>query len=328
MFCLGITRPEDYRPKSTHAKDRLRRVLTGDRLSLQLLRANRVDAFEAIMRGLRLNAGIYRTTFGGRFNNINPAINQLLAEKYPRDTALTVHDWAASDCLTSSEWAASLFETFPAATFTASDLTLFFLEILLPDGTTFVIERNGGLLQYISAPFVVDLNPHRPAKQIVNRLFVGSARRKIADLAPMRQMPEQWLDSTETELVLPRFTVRKLPVVHPNAVSMAARDPRFRIACHSVFAQLAEPVDVIRSMNIYNLSYFQESQLIEGGRAVWGSLKTGGYWIVGRTWREDPPATNVSILEKTNERFRLVERCGEGSEIEALMLGSGLSLPS
>jgi len=322
MFSLGILRPEDYRPESPRPQDRLRRMLTGGRLSLQLLRAGRVDAFEAIMLGLRLNAGIYRTTFQGRFRNVDPFLNRLLAGRYPKDAALAIHDWAASDCLTSAEWAASLFEFFPNAVFTASDLTLFFLEIALPNGTTFIVERDGGLLQYCSAPFVADLNAPQPANDAISRMLVERARRKFAALAPMTQIPEAWLDSDETELVLPGFTVRKLPVVHPKAVLLAQRDPRFSIVRHSVFESLAVPADVIRTMNIYNLAYFKEPRLLEGGHAVWRSLKPDGWWIVGRTWREDPPATNFSVLEKTPAGFRFVERGGEGSEVEALMLAA------
>jgi hypothetical protein len=41
---------------------------------------------------------------------------------------------------------------------------------------------------------------------------------------------------------------------------------------------------------------------------------------VGRTWREEPPASNVSIFEKDESGFRVVNRFGEGSEIEAPIL--------
>lgn len=322
MFSLGIFRPEDYCPGSSRPRDRLRRLLTGNRLSLQLLRSGRVDAFEAIMHGVRLNAGIYRTTFQGRFSNVDPAVNEMLATRYPKDQALVIHDWAASDCLTSAEWAASLFGYFPNAVFTASDLTMFFLEIALPDGSAFIAERDGALLQFVSPPFVADLNIPRLPNDPISRMRVLRARRKFAELAPMGRIPEAWLDSDELEVRLSGFTVRKLSLIHPEPLALAGRDSRFQIAPHSVFDSLAQPVDVIRAMNIYNLSYFKQPRLVEGGRAVWNSLKPGGLWIVGRTWREDPPATNFSVLEKTVQGFHLVERGGEGSEVEALMLAA------
>jgi hypothetical protein len=74
-------------------------------------------------------------------------------------------------------------------------------------------------------------------------------------------------------------------------------------------------------MNIFNLSYFDNPTLIEGASAVWSSLKPGGVWIAGRTWQEQPPSHNVSIFERTGRGFKLARRYGEGSEIEALVLG-------
>ena len=285
----------------------------------------KVEAFEAVVLELRLNTGIYRTTFRGRFGSVDPLINRLLADRFQPGTNLQVHDWAASDCLTSAEWAATLFEAFPNATLTASDLTLFLLEIDLKDGTAFVMERGGELLQYISPPFVVDLNPPRPDTRVLARFLARRARERMAEIRPRLHIPAEWLDaneSPETELDLPPFVVRKLSVIHPDAEDLRARNARFRIRSHSVFDPLEEPVDLIRSMNIYNLSYFAPERLLEGARAVWRSLRTGGWWATGRTSSEDPPEGNISILEKTEAGFRLVDRCGTGSEIESLVLGS------
>jgi hypothetical protein len=133
-------------------------------------------------------------------------------------------------------------------------------------------------------------------------------------------IPADWLDSSAVTLSAPPFDLRKLSVVHPDAEALRSRDPRFSIERHSVFAALRQPVDVIRSMNIFNRTYFPAERLTEGARAVWRSLKPGGWWIVGRTWQEDPPAHHVSVLEKTSGGFQLVERYGDGSEIESLAL--------
>jgi hypothetical protein len=115
--------------------------------------------------------------------------------------------------------------------------------------------------------------------------------------------------------------LRKIPVVHPDAEALRSRDPRFSIERHSVFAALQHPVDIIRSMNIFNRTYFPEERLTEGAQAVWRSLEAGGWWIVGRTWQEDPPAHNVSVLEKNAGGFQVIDRYGDGSEIESLALG-------
>jgi hypothetical protein len=133
-------------------------------------------------------------------------------------------------------------------------------------------------------------------------------------------IPADWLDSSAVTLAVPPFQLCKISVIHPDAEALRSRDPRFSIERHSVFAALPQPVDVIRSMNIFNRTYFPTERLTEGALAVWRSLKPGGWWIVGRTWQEDPPAHHVSVLEKNSSGFQLVERYGDGSEIESLAL--------
>jgi hypothetical protein len=133
------------------------------------------------------------------------------------------------------------------------------------------------------------------------------------------KIPSDWLDSSADMLTVPPYRLRKIPMLHPEAEALRFRDQRFLIERHSAFTPLCQPVDVIRSMNIFNRAYFPPERLTEGARAVWQSLKPGGWWIAGRT-REDPPAHDVSILEKNSGGFRFVERYGEGSEIESLAL--------
>jgi hypothetical protein len=327
MFKFGIFRLEDYRPESTSLSGRLAWMLTRHRISLQLLRTGipasprEITVFEALMQGLRLNSGIYRTTFHNRFRDLDPFVNELLAERFDAAAAIEVHDWAASDCLTSSEWAASLLALFPNARLTASDLTLFLVEVAW-NGHALIQERDAKPLQYLSPPFLVYVNRPEQRPRMLTRILIRQAQSVVAELKSSLTIPEEWLDSESDMLSLPPYQLRKLPVVHPEAAAFRARNTRFLIMRHSAFDVLPQPADVIRSMNIYNISYFDSVQLAAGARAVWRSLRPGGLWIVGRTWQEQPPSHNVSIFEKTNSGFELVRRYGEGSEIESIVLES------
>src|SRR5438105_10688530 len=170
MVRFGIFRMEDYCPDSAGIFGRLRNYLTKDHVSLQLLRTSipatprEIALFEAIMQQMRLASGVYRTTFPGRLRDLDRFVMELLGRRYDRQTALEVHDWAASDCLTSAEWAESLFERFPNAHLHASDLTLFLLELGLPNGGAFILEPDVEPLQYLPPPFVIRLNPPEPKK--------------------------------------------------------------------------------------------------------------------------------------------------------------------
>jgi hypothetical protein len=326
MLRFGIFRMEDYCPEPAGTLGRLRHFLTKDHVSFQLLRTSvpatprQVVLFEAIMQQMRLASGVYRTTFRGRLRDLDRFVIELLGKRYDRQAALEVHDWAASDCLTSAEWAESLLQRFPKAHLHASDLTLFLLEVELPRGGAFILERDGEPLQYLRPPFVIRLNPPEPKSLLVNRLLSHQARARLTRMRATLIIPEDWLDSSAVTLTVPPFNLRKISVIHPDAEALQSRDPRFSIERHSVFSALPQPVDIIRSMNIFNRTYFPTERLTEGAQAIWRSLKPSGWWIVGRTWREDPPAHHVSVLEKTPSGFQLVERYGDGSEVESLAL--------
>src|SRR5207249_3003596 len=112
--------------------------LSRGRVSLQLLDAPAAgdtpaeDVFERMMPHVRLSNGVYKTTFGKRFLNLDPEVNGLLSRHFPAQEPLVVEDWAASTCLTSCEWAKTLFPLFPKIRFAASDVVLVLIEITRP----------------------------------------------------------------------------------------------------------------------------------------------------------------------------------------------------
>lgn len=297
------------------------------RVSLQLLRTSQpasvaeLRVFQSLVSNLRLSSGVYRTTYPGRFKDVDAVVNALLSKHFARDSKLEVHDWASSDGLTSCEWAVSLLDLFPRASFTASDLLLFLVEATLTDGSLFILEPNGHPLQYVRRPFAVRLEPPEPILMIVNRLI---GRRALARFKKLQlRIPPAWLESEEAELATATATFRKLPLTHPNARMLEVNDPRFSIRHHSAFESLERPVDVIRTMNIFNKSYFPPARLIEGARAVWKSLNAGGLWIVGRTAEEGDSRNHVTIFERTDSGWRIADRIAGGSDIEDLILSAG-----
>ena len=325
MLRFGIFNVDEFR-QPPHAPRIVRMAYTSRRVSLQLLRtslpasAAELRVFQYLITYLRVSPGVYRTTYPGRFKDVDGVVNALLKERFPSGAALQIHDWAASDCLTSAEWAASLFELFPRVSVTASDLLLFVVEATLPDGSIFIVEPNGHPLQYVRRPFVVRLDPPEPILMLVNR-WIG--RRALARFAALQlRIPAEWLESEEEQLATSAAVFRKLPLTHPEARLLAENEPRFTIRPHSAFEPLDRPAGVIRTMNIFNRSYFPQERLREGARAVWKSLDAGGLWIVGRTAEDEDRRNHASVLERTESGFRVVDRVGRGSEIEELVLSA------
>jgi hypothetical protein len=324
MLRLGITSAERYHPTRGGALRRLWQRTVQRRLSMQLLRTSipatpeELAVFEAVMLQMRLGSGIYRTTFRGRFHEVDAVVNESLQRHFRADAPLDVQDLAASDCVTSSEWAETLLPLFPAATLHASDLTLFLVEALLDDGTLYILESDGHALQCIQSSLVIQLDPMESYRFPVNRLL---ARRALARLASLRlQMPGSWLSSSDESLALPGVLLRKLPVIHPFARALADANPRFTIGRHDAFQALQRPCDVIRAMNIFHKVYFDDDRLARAALSVWRSLRPGGLWIVGRTIEYGALRQSVSILERGESAFRLIDRIGDGSDMEDIAL--------
>jgi len=259
---------------------------------------------------LQLPNGVFRTTYRGRFKELDQATNVLLQKHYDHSLPLNVQDWAASDCLTSAEWARTLFPLFPNAHFIASDLTLFLIEARLPDGTAFVLDPEGNALQYVRPPFVIRMNPPEPLLLFVNRLLQKQAERKLLMFKKQLEIPEEWLnDEHSEEFIQTPFMFRKISLVHPEAEALRRSSGRFEIHRHSVFQPLPKTSDVIRTMSIFIPVYFSGERVIKGARAVWNSLKSKGLWIL-----------DGSIFIKEKDRFRVLERFRERLEIEDSIL--------
>jgi hypothetical protein len=330
MIRLGVWRPDQFYPAPPQSLlDRLYYVLSRTRVSFHLLKTPEqpsrgdIQFFERLMPHVYLSSGVYRTTYRQRFKDLDPLVNQILAQHFASSEKLLVEDWAASDCLTSSEWAGALLPLFPRLNFLASDLLLFLIEAR-EAGTEkrFIFESGGNPLQYVNPPFVIRLSRPEPIAFPLNWLLYRSALRRWRQVQTSWKLPEQWKDSlTDEPLRQGRFEFRKLSLIHPEALQLAGEDPRFALRRHSIFEPSARVNHVIRSMNIYNRAYFSEAQLREGVRCVAESLLPGGIWVVGRTIDKNASTHEVTILQKgASGEFQVLQRVGPGSEIEGLAL--------
>ncbi|MBI3210156.1 MAG: hypothetical protein HYZ37_14820 [Candidatus Solibacter usitatus] len=318
MWKTGTFEAEKFDPASTS---------TVRWVSYRLLEAGipptekEVAIFERLMFHIQLSGGVYRTTFANRFRDLDPWINAALIKNFHQSTHLQAQDWAASDCLTSSQWAGSLFQLFPNATLTASDLTLFLIEFTNSDGESYFVEPDGNPLQYFRKPFVLNLKDEEPWMFPLNRMLQTRAKRRWEEIRGGMSWPRQWVQSEATEMATPGGVFRKILVVHPKARQLASSNPAFRIAQHSVFEPSPALCHVVRTMNILNKAYFPCDGLRKGAESVYESLLDGGVWIAGRTVRDSPPQHEVTLFRKENGWFRKLDQVGPGSELEPLILG-------
>lgn len=313
MFGLGIYSEEQYirmgperRFAASHVAYNLLRV--GDNPSKE-----QISVFEDISVTLRTSNGTYRTTFRNRFKDVDTAVMDLLIRNFATDTALRIEDRAVSHGLTSCEWAGKVLRAFPAATIEASDLVLELLELTVEGGEVFVTEADGTPLQYIRPPFVVALHHPESWRNPARRWVAARAKKRFLNLG----LPSGWTEIGSGA----GYQVRPIPYIHPEAVALARSDPRFRFCRRSVFERTSVPCHVVRTMNIFNRSYFSDERLREGYQAIFASLLPGGIWIVGRTIEEDL-SNHATIFLRREEGWNVLDRIGSGWEMEEMALES------
>lgn len=294
------------------------------RVSYTLLRhaqaeSRAAELFENVIRDLQLSSGVCRTTYRGRFVGLDEKVNRYLGEIFPSSALLTVHDWAASDCLTAGEWAVALLARFPHLDFHASDQMFYLIEIHTPSGETVVVEPDGTPLQHIRPPFVTSYL-HRDATMfLVNRWIRERAERMAAWIR--ESVPSTVLRAVGEggPLRLSNWTLESISLVHPEFRQLLHTETRTHLLQHSVFEPLATPAQVIRTMNIFNPDYFSEPVLERGYRAVQASLAEGGVWIVGTT-RTTDGFTDASVFRKINGHFQFAWRAANGYPLESRVL--------
>ncbi len=313
MLKFGILTHDQYnRARGFRGLSRPRVSFSRPRVSYGLLEIGEnptdeeIQRFEDISSILRTSNGTFRTTFHHRFGDVDAKTMRIVERFYRTDAELYVQDRAVSHGLTSCELAEQLFQVFPRAEFEASDRVLFLFRLSLENGETYIVEPNGQPLQYIKPPFAVVLSHREPPQYPLNQLIAARAKWRFRHLP----LVDGWMDSCGGD----GYRVDKMSCVHPQARSLSKRNPRFQVRMRSVFEH-TPGVDVLRTMNILNKAYFSAEQLVNAASAAFHSLKPGGIWIVGRTLEEDF-SNHVTFLRRQPEKWEVLDRIGNGSEIE------------
>lgn len=313
MLHFGLISADQYQRASK------KRRMSAVGVSLNLLEvgdpasAEEISRFEEITYSMRTSNGSTRTTFRHRLDDVDQTATRLMLQFYPPDEELIIQDRGASNCLTSSEWAAQVLPIFRKARLEASDAVLYLYRVSLVQGGTYFVEPNGIPVQFLYPPFVVCLTPREPYRYLVNQAIGMFAKRAFHRRFPFPF--EQVLNSYSESA---GYRVDKISCVHPEARRCRHKEPRFHISERSVFESVPG-LHILRTMNILNLAYFPTHQLRKGIRAAFESVRPGGLWIVGRTTLEDSK-NHVTFFRRNERNWDVLERIGQGSEIESLVM--------
>jgi len=279
-----------------------------------------LKAFERTTKAVKLSSGVYRTTYHSRFSDLDIVTKRVMRSIFARHLEIQVHDWAASGGLVSVEWANDIFTDFPQALFVASDYYLFLIEAT-SRGETYILEPDGTAIQYINPPFVVPLAARERSVFILNRLAIAWARRTVPEVKKLA-LQVKWDSFRDLRTyVLDKWAFRQLNLVHPQARMLEAEGRRFRVVQHDAFCPLRQPCHVLRVMNFYNPRVWGHEKVKSGLKAALDSVVDGGLLIIGRTIEDErTPRNDASILRKSGNSVKVIERLGSGFEMEDTIL--------
>jgi SAM-dependent methyltransferase len=251
------------------------------------------EAEAAFFSNLLLPGGAYKTTFAGRFGDLDEQVADLLAGK----EATRLLDVGVSSGVTTVELIEALESRGIACSAVAADLVVNGRLVWAPFLGELLVDGSGRFLQAAGA-LGVRMRPYpRGARVLAAHVLDAVAR--ICSMGGSR--------GEAVQLVTSR---------------LAARED-CEVVEHDVFADRPEwrrRFDVVRAANLLNLSYFPPDDIRHALRSLGGFLAPGGLLVLCRTDIKTR-RNDASILRAGEGGFEVVVRLGEGSEVEELALG-------
>lgn len=252
--------------------------------SSALTEAKRVGLLGEMQAG-----NLVKRTRANRYPELDKLTLEWIEKRFPNGERIAVHDVAASDGITSVE----LFRLVSAA----RDLTLRSSDYY--DSLKWV--RMGGFDYIFDADDV-------PLQMSRGRVGVAARYGPLSYvLRPLWKLAAKRLSGA-----------RRLALHHPEALTLAAADPRFTLVRESFYEPAPGPYHVVRVMNAIYPSLGEDGtrRVLE---AIRGTLVDGGLLVIGRRYNFSILALQggkltelASLGEDTSEVLRLV-RALEGT---------------
>lgn len=271
--------------------------------------------FNRIIRRLELSNTCFKTTWKGRFDDIDEILVPVLRETFPQGPS--VWDIGVSEGTTSVDLFRKI-EDLPKLSLEMTDINE---HIYIRDGRfrTDVCDDDGNLIQSTLGPFVIHTTGlsgmHRLV--LINRILYHYLNR-FAKPAIRRQ----WLRAQEAG---EDGGFIKMSVLSPELQSVMASDRRVSFEKRDLFLPRADSFDFVRMMNVLNLGSkgygFSEDDARRGLKAILPTVKEGGFLLIGRTTHTTGNfyINNATLYRKIDDEIRPVIRFGSGSEVEKLV---------
>lgn len=268
---------------------------------------------ERIVRGMILPNTTGKTTWSGRFREMDEEVAQLLKDRF--GDAVACVDVGVSDGTT----AIDLFDrlaSLPGLRYVMSDLHE---AVFVRRGRllTVACDEDGNLTQVTFGPFVVPITTlaHMHPLQLVNRALY-----LLFSLWLRPRARRAWQRSVKTG----KGDFVRISLLSERARGRLRHDPRLRFHRLDIFDPPEMRCQFLRMMNVLNLRNgrfgFSAEEAARGVRTAASLLDEGGLLLLGRTVRTvtGGSVTDATLFEKSGGSLHVFRRFGRGSELESL----------
>lgn len=235
---------------------------------------------------------IYVSNKTSKKTHINrfPDINEISLSYLNNKNEVIIHDIAVSNGISSVELKELLMLKNITNSFFISDK---FAEVFVKKGiiTKVFSVDNDLIFAYFWFLFAVDKNVFFPLTVFLFKLI---KKQKLIDGADY-----------------------KLLLLHPKVLNKI-KNEEIKFINYDIFnTKVYNKFTFIRVMNILNLGYFNENQIIRALENIFISLKNEGVILIGRTNSNN--INNASFFKKKDSKLILLEDVNDGTEIKHLI---------
>lgn len=250
--------------------------------------------------------GAYKRMYQKRFETFDTQILQVLHSIFFSSNTLSFHDVGVSDGRTALDFFEKLSLVFPETSYLASDYNPS-VYVIEKGKLKVTLSRTGKILEILFPPFVFnkikrDSLRHYPLNHCI-RLCVE----KFFVTSLLRQYQKGYVKA------------KQLLLFSPNVLAYAQKDGRFTLGQHDLLKPFRQPVDVIRAMNVLNLSYFCELEFKKVIHNLYQGLKDNGVLITGSN-QEAGTLVHGAIYKKCAHGFERIFQSGDGSQVHSMIL--------
>jgi hypothetical protein len=268
----------------------------------------------AFFHSIRLKNGTFKTTYSHRLDTVNEIVGQVLPEHRPLD----ILDVAVSSGLGTLEWMESLDKAGIEYRMTAGDVCVTTFLLSFSRLLNVLVDKTGYPLQFDVLGKAIPYPVGRRRALLFPPLFVLAETSRWVLPVLFTALFKGRALGAEGDSVR-RFAVgcRRTRMLSPRLME----GPSLNVLEEDILAAgpFTKRFHVLRAANVLNKHYFSDETLIRMAVNLRARLKQQGILIVCRT---DDDNVNHGTVFRLNEadRFDVVRRIGDGSEIEQLVL--------